>query len=348
MNKTFTGNSVFCILISVFLFALSGSRENGKNIEEPMVNKNSEIADDTVSFVKNDEEKKIDVYIGGEIFTSYMYSDMFKKPVLYPIKAAGGTIITRGFPLAPRPGESDDHPHHVGLWFNYGDVNGLDFWNNSDAVSAKRAEFYGTIIHKEVNSINNGNEKGELEVTMEWVGPEGEVLLTENTIFVFSGSDNKRTIDRITRLTALDKDVAMKDNKEGLLGIRMTRELEHPDQHDEATGIYRSSEGPEGNDVWGTRAKWVNLSGQINSENVSVAILDHPENVGYPAYWHARGYGLFAANPLGMKAMSGGKEELNFVLSAGKSVTFKHRIIIYSGEKTDDTVVNKDWEEFAH
>ena len=32
---------------------------------------------------------------------------------------------------------------------------------------------------------------------------------------------------------------------------------------------------------------------------VTIAIFDHPGNPGYPTYWHARGYGLFAANPLG-------------------------------------------------
>lgn len=40
---------------------------------------------------------------------------------------ASGKVITRGYPMNPRPFERMDHPHHVGLWFNFGDVNGLDF-----------------------------------------------------------------------------------------------------------------------------------------------------------------------------------------------------------------------------
>ena len=47
---------------------------------------------------------------------------------------------------------------------------------------------------------------------------------------------------------------------------------------------------------------------------MTIAILDHPANPGFPTYWHARGYGLFAANPLGQKALSNGKETLNFAL----------------------------------
>ena len=48
-------------------------------------------------------------------------------------------MVTRGFPLEPRPGERVDHPHHVGLWFNHGDVNGVDFWNNSESLRPEHA-----------------------------------------------------------------------------------------------------------------------------------------------------------------------------------------------------------------
>ena len=351
------------IILLGFLFSACNSRQKeiSQAAAEPSVNENKYIM-----LVRNDEEKKVDVFIGGELFTSYIYPKSIDKPVLYPIKTAQGTIITRGFPLVPRQGERIDHPHHVGLWFNYGDVNGLDFWNNSDAVPAEEKAHYGTIFHKEINSISNGDDKGVLEVTMEWVGPDDKAMLEENTTFAFSGSESRRTIDRITTLKALGEDVSMKDNKEGLICLRVARDLEHPSDRPEeftdgngeptgvpvlnnegVTGMYRSSEGIEGEAAWGTRAKWMNLSGQIKGENISVVILDHPDNVGYPTYWHVRGYGLYAANNLGQKALSGGKEELNFMLPAGESVTFKHRIVIYSGDKVGDEQIDKDFEEFA-
>jgi hypothetical protein len=95
-------------------------------------------------------------------------------------------------------------------------------------------------------------------------------------------------------------------------------------------GDYLTSEGKKGDAAWGTRGRWCMLSATISEEPVTVAILDHPANPGYPTYWHARGYGLFAANPLGQKALSDGKEELNFALEAGKSATFRYRILILS------------------
>ena len=350
------------LLITSFV-ACNGEQ---KEKEASATSKGTSGEEDKIKLVRNDKEKKVEVLVNGELFTAYLYPDTIAKPVLYPIKTAEGTVVTRGFPLDPRPGERVDHPHHIGMWFNYGDVNGLDFWNNSDAIPENEKSGYGSILHKEINNISSGEDKGELEVTMEWVGPEGEPLLRENTTFIFRADGDKRIIDRITKLTALDKDVAMKDNKEGVLGIRVARELEHPSDKPEiftdasgkatdvpsmnnegVTGMYRSSEGKEGNDAWGTRAKWMNLSGEIKGEKVSLAILDHPDNVGYPTYWHARGYGLYAANPLGQKEMSGGKEELNFKLSAGESVTFKHRIIIYSGTEVSDEQLNSDFEKFS-
>src|SRR2546427_8747953 len=97
------------------------------------------------------------------------------------------------------------------------------------------------------------------------------------------------------------------------------------------TGRYKSSEGLEGDSVWGTRGRWTMLSGVVEGEPVTLAILDHPQNVGFPTYWHARGYGLFAANPLGRKAFTNGKEELNFRLAAGEAATFRHRILVLAG-----------------
>lgn len=320
----------------------------------------------SVTLVRKDSEKKVEVLVDGELFTAYLYPNTIEKPVLYPIKSAKGNDITRGYPLAPRPGERVDHPHHIGLWFNYGDVNGLDFWNNSDAIPADKKASYGSIVHTGILKAKEGKGKAELEVGMDWVTSTGEVLLKEKTMFVFSVEGNKRVIDRITTLTAQSKEVALTDNKEGMLGIRVARQLEHPSDKPEiftdaagiatavpslnnegVTGLYRSSAGKEGDAVWGTRGNWVDLSGKINGEKIDLAIIDHPANPGFPTYWHARGYGLFAANPLGQKALSGGKEELNYKIAPGKSATFRYRIVVDSDGDESDQKLNKEFEAFS-
>ena len=102
----------------------------------------------TVAVTEQAAERRVDVTVGGKPFTSYRYPTTLQKPVLFPIRTAKGTVVTRGFPLEPRGGERVDHPHHVGLWFNYGDVNGVDFWNNSDALSPEQQAKMGTILHR--------------------------------------------------------------------------------------------------------------------------------------------------------------------------------------------------------
>ena len=111
-------------------------------------------------------------------------------------------------------------------------------------------------------------------------------------------------------------------------------------------GDYRSAEGVEGKEVWGTRCRWMKLASEIKGEAVALVIIDHPSNVGYPTYWHARDYGLFAANTLGQKIFSDGKIELNFSLKKGESVTFKYRLVVAAENLTDDQI-NKLADEYA-
>jgi len=304
----------------------------------------------------NEAAQRVDITIDDKPFTSYIWPSTLKKPVLYPIRTAKGTLVTRGFPLDPRPGERVDHPHHVGLWLNHGNVNGLDFWNNSDAIKKEDAPKMGTIFHRRIVEATSGADSGRLVVETAWMTPDNKELLKETTTFVFRGGADARTIDRTTTLTALDQKVTFKDSKEAFLGMRMTRELEQPAEKPEVftdasgratavpildnkgvTGKYVSSEGKEGDAVWSTRGKWTLLGGTINGEPVTVAILDHPSNVGYPTHWHARGYGLFAANPLGDKEFNEPKS-FDYVLDAGKSVTFKYRVLILSAAPSTERI----------
>ncbi len=312
--------------------------------------------DTAIRIVPNQADRRVDILVGGDLFTAYIYPDpaqqTLKKPVLFPIMTAHGHYVTRGYPLQPRAGERVDHPHHVGLWFTFGDINGLDFWDYSDATPLDDLPHMGTIQHRETLTTQ-GNE---LEVTMDWVKPDGKTLLREDTRFVFQAGANLRIIDRITTLTAVDERAVFNDTKEGMTGLRVARALEHPTDeplrltnaagvvtevasmdNDGVTGEYLTSEGLTGKDAWGTRAHWVALQGTVEGEAVTVAIFDHPENPGHPGYWHARTYGLFTANPFGRHMFTDGAEEpLDFAIEPGETTTFRYRYLIRSGETTAD------------
>ncbi|MGH9900686.1 MAG: PmoA family protein [Pyrinomonadaceae bacterium] len=318
-----------------------------------------------VRVVPNEAARRVDVFVDGRPFTSYVWPETLKVPVIYPLRTARGTVVTRGYPLEARPGERVDHPHHAGMWFNYGDVNGVDFWNNSTHLPPERQGKMGTVVHRRVTRAAGGRARGELEVETEWVMPDGRAVLRESTTFVFSAGPGLRAVDRMTTLTALEKRVVFGDSKEGVLGVRVRRELEQPSHeplvftdargrpagvkvldNTGVSGLYRSSEGETGDAVWGTRGRWAMLAGRVGEEPVTLAILDHPKNAGFPTYWHARGYGLFAANPLGQGAFSGGREKLRFTLEPKQSVTFRHRLLILS-ENATPRQVEALWRSFT-
>ncbi|HZL27247.1 MAG TPA: PmoA family protein, partial [Acidobacteriaceae bacterium] len=237
----------------------------------------SAFASDTgkgVKVVADEANRRVDITIDGKPFTSYIWPQSLKKPVLYPLIDDSGTTVTRGYPLEPRPGERVDHPHHAGMWFNYGNVNGFDFWNNSDAIKPADQPKMGTIHEGKIVSAKSGPNSGELVVTSVWTTGAGKDILKQTTKYVFSQHNGQRTIDQTITLTALDKAV-FNDDKEGLLGMRVAHWLESPDEKGgifmdangkptkvatadtkDATGVYLTSEGVKGGAVWSTRGRW--------------------------------------------------------------------------------------------
>ena len=325
----------------------------------------------TASGVKvavDEAQHRVDITVNGEPFTSYLWATNQRKPVLYPLIAPDGTTVTRGFPFQTRPGERVDHPHHAGLWFNYGNANGFDFWNNSDAIKPADRARYGSIRHDRIVSSKSGATSGELTVESTWTTGANEDILKQTTRYVFSSTSLNgqpvRAIDMTVTLKALTN-VVFHDDKEGLLGIRVAHFLESPTEKggtfldangnptqvkaadtSGATGVYHTSEGKVGDAAWGTRGNWCFLTGNTDGKTETIAILDHSENPGFPTYWHARGYGLFAANPLGRSIFDTKQPAFNDTLEKDHTTTFRYRILLLSKPVTP-AEINGEANEFA-
>jgi hypothetical protein len=318
-----------------------------------------------VKVTPNEAARRVDVTIDGKAFTSYVWPTSLMKPVLYPLITDDGITVTRGYPLAPLPGERVDHPHHAGMWFNYGNANGFDFWNNSDAIQPEEKHKYGTIRQAGIVSSKSGKDSGELVVDSIWQTGEGRDILKQRTKYVFQKRQGARVIDQEVTLEALDQ-VVFNDDKEGLLGMRVASWLESPEEkggifmdangkptkvdavpNSTATGIYETSEGVTGVKVWATRGRWCSLTGHSpEGKTVTVAMIDEPKNPGYPTYWHARGYGLFAANPLGASIFDPKAAKFSYTIEKGKTATFNYRVILYSQAATADAL-NREADAFA-
>jgi hypothetical protein len=336
-------------VIVLFTSCTERKNDNSSKVESEGMSK-------TIVRIENNElNKSVDVYFGDDLFTSYIYPEAIMKPCLWPVINSNGTEITRRYPMKKAPGDRYDHPHHIGIWMNYGDVNGIDYWGHSEATPADQKYRYGIIRHQDIVAMESAEGKGTLTVRTNWEGG-GKTQINEEITFYFINRGNIRIIDRISKLTA-QEDILFKDNKEGMFAIRVGRELElvsdspvtltdsygNPTEieavnNDLVSGDYLSSEGKIGAAVWGTRARWMKLFGKYKDEEVSIIIIDHKKNPGYPTYWHARGYGLFSANPLGQNIFSEGEEELNLSLKKGESIRFAFRTVICSGEITNEEI----------
>jgi hypothetical protein len=150
-----------------------------------------------IAFIKKEAEKKVDVIIDGKLFTSYCWYDNVYRPMLYPVCTSAGTMITRGFPIKPREGEQVDLPHQVGLWLNYGNVNGCDFWDNGE--SGSRDPKGGEVIHHKIKKLTGGSGEGILVKGKEELNffiPAGGSVTFKYRVVINSGSQlNKAEID---------------------------------------------------------------------------------------------------------------------------------------------------------
>lgn len=317
------------------------------------------------SIEEDKEKKEVRILYNRKLMTAYCYYDSSRKPVLFPVNTLEGITVTRSYPFKMVKGERTDHPHHTGIWLNYESVNGLDFWNNSTAIPVERRNRYGTIVHKSVEEFTANAHTATLIVHADWIRPDNKVLLKEKTKYSFLVRGNALVIDRATELQATDILVEFKDVKDGMFAIRVARELELPSKENskfvddkgnitnvppsgvDASGMYYASNGLKGDSVWSSQGNWVMLTGKKEGKNITIAIIDHPSNPGYPAYWHARGYGLFAVNPLGRKVFSNGKEEMNLKLEPGKKINFRYEVLISSAEKVTSDDMNRFAENFA-
>ncbi len=275
--------------------------------------------------------KNAEVLLGGQLFTRYDVTTGPNKPYFYPIQAFGGKHLTRRWPLEQIPGEEKDHPHHRGLWFTHGAMNGIDFWTE-EKTSEKHP--VGAVKHRSFTTLQSGQVQGTLGATSDWVGPDGKTIATDvRTIFVTPLSQGGVLLDFSVTLTAIGGPLRWGDTKEGTLAIRVPESM-RADKPGGGTLI--NAEGLSGAALWGKKSAWNDYFGPVGGETLGMAIFDHPENLRYPTTWHSRTYGLFAANPFGLHDFDPTgktpKDSGDLLTPEGKSVTFRYRVYFHRGD----------------
>jgi hypothetical protein len=273
---------------------------------------------------------RIDVQVDGRAFASYQFDPSIAKPFFFPLRSAAGTIVTRGYPMTTAiAGDERDEPHQRAMYFGHGDINGFDFWGEEAFAkwSDHDAATFGRTVFRSIDEIRSGEEAGYLVATFDLATPSG-VIGEEVQKYRFSGDDRSRTVDCTFMIHATRGRLTLGDTKEGTFAVRVAKELHPP------SGRMLNADGAVGEKrIWGKRANWVDYSGRVAGEDVGVAIFDHPQNARTPAYWHARGYGLLAANPFGLRQFTGDRrQDGSYTIPGGGSLVLRYRVLVHHGD----------------
>jgi Methane oxygenase PmoA len=289
-------------------------------------------------------QNRIDVIIGGQPFTTYYFEEAVAKPYLMPLRAASGVIISRAFPVMNTVSEADTktrgfEPHQRPLYFAHGDIDGLDFWGEeafNKYYGGHKLPAYGRMSLTKVDDVSEGSNVGTVRARFNLKAPSGRVIGEETQIFRFRGDDHTRTVDCEFVVYATHGPVTFGDTKEGTFALRLGPELSAPHDH------MVNSNGAQGEPaIWGKTADWVNYSGTVSGKPVGVVVFDSPKSFRHPTTWHARAYGLLAANPFGLREFTkDANKDGSWTIPEGKSLTFRYRVLIYDGDRSPDQLAD--------
>jgi hypothetical protein len=326
-----------CALLAAGLAALPGDATRADERGQPV----AVTADkDAVTFMA-----------GKTLVARYHVGPQVAKPYLWPLNAPGGVTVTRAWPMEAKPGEKGDHPHQKSAWFCHGDVmpegvelkqkvkgvEGVDFWSEAPG--------HGVIACVQVGTPKMDGTSGSVETLNEWRTADGVKIMDEKRTVTLRQVEGGHLLVFDIELTASVCPITFEDTKEGSFGVRVRDELTVAKGKGRLVNAEgHTTEGEKNNakrdGVWGLRSDWCDYSGKVDGKTVGVAVFADPKNA-YPSCWHARNYGLLAANPFG-RDRSGfpdvkGKADL-VKLKKGDRLTLRYAIFTHPGDEKEGKV----------
>ena len=266
---------------------------------------------------------KLEVNIGGELFTRYHYGTEWPRPFLYPFIGPGNTPVTRNYPMRDDvPGEKHDHPHHRSVYVAYGEVNGTDNWSEAPG--------HGFIRHLAFEEISGGPVFGRIRARNRWDSSDGVPQMEDVREFTFWNLESERLVDVTVNFIAAHGDVELADTKEGgIISVRVATSMDG----DRGGMIVNCYGGRTEAENWGKPAHWVDYYGPVGGKTMGITIMDHPSSFRYPTRWHVRDYGLFTANPFALKYYEPDRGwNGDHTIKSGDQLHFQYRLYVHEGD----------------
>ncbi|REA57617.1 dehydrogenase [Dyadobacter luteus] len=304
MTKSLPFLVLFLLLNLSYLFRPTG--EKGMKTSDPEVELHiiQDTSAATISVFRGKESKPILVQNAKANF----------RPYLHPIISPDGKGVLTEY----SPGH---HKHQTGIYWGYTRVNGRDYFHHPEGDYWKRV------------SATVTEDKGE---TVKWqtvynlLDSTGKAVLTETQNWSMRQKDGKYLLDLEWNGEA-QTDVTIGKYDYGGLFVRMP--WKQGIKGEVINAARQRNEKAEGQ-----AAMWVDIGMQVEGRDdlAHIAILDHPENKGYPQTWRVDGQ-LGAGPARARKA--------DWHIKKGETEVIKHELVIYTGELNDVTL-NKTFGEF--
>lgn len=290
------------------------------------------------------EDGSYDIMAGDRLITTLRAGNKWDKPFMFPLNNSRGTRCTRSYPVVMDvPGEPSDHWHQRSLWTAWGEVNGVNLWEERGHCNSKCP--YGKMYVRDVKVLEPGPLRVRLALKLDWDNDTGEHLMAEYRELSFMVSGDKYFIDFDVNFTADCQDITLGDTKEGgLCAVRVASTMDGT-----GTGRIQLADGSVGEDeCWGKRAVWCDYYGEVEDGKTGICVMDNPQNAVFPTYWHVRNYGLMTANPFGVSYFTNNKANNgSFTIRKGESSRWQYRVVVHLNMAEQDGLADL-YQDYIH
>lgn len=264
---------------------------------------------------------RIDIYIDGNLFTSYRFSRDEKYPFFFPVNGPSGVSVTSM--------RNALFPHHSSMFFGCDFVNGGNFW--------QEGLDRGQIVSVRADIVESGGDRVVIENECIWTRPGADSPIRDiRRITVSAPSGELFRIDFSIAMQMLT-DVHIRRNNHSLFSARMA-----PDLAVTNGGVMINAEGDSGESgTFGKPSPWLDFHGKRAGGSEGLAILQHPANKWYPAPWFTRDYGFFSPTPIYWPEDGKGTS-----LPKGETVELHYRVLVHSGDHVEAGIAEQ-FEIFA-
>jgi len=254
---------------------------------------------------------------------TYVYRDAeISRPYFAHLRAPGGVPVTRTYPPVEGKDPTDHATFHPGLWLAFGDLSGADSWRLKVPVR-----------HERFVETPKSGDRGQWAVRNRYLAADGEkTLCTETCRYTLLVRPSGYLLLWDSTFRAEGDEATFGDQEEMGLGVRVATPLAVT-----KSGRISDSEGRQNEaQVRGQAPDWCDYSGVVDGRRVGVTLMPHPANF-RRSWFHARDYGLFAANPFGRQALTGG-EPSRVVVRPGEALRLRFGVLLHgspAGEAVD-------------